>query len=432
MIASLVLLAQITMNLSAPQQTIDGFGAAGSIFGANGTPNEGSWSNFALDTLYNPFGSVALTIWRGGIANANSQTNSLWLDNNPGFQNIMVDCKRVLLRAPSTKIILAPWSPNAACKSGGSVLTGSFLSSCNTSWSTYLSGVVDEAINTGCVPYAVSMQNEPDFDSGGAQESCTWTSPQLVTFLKTLGPLLAAKTPSVRMMAPDVSQWSNLYTSSGGLAYLDNCTADSSCLAAVQIWATHQYPLAVAVAVPTTLSSRPLWQTEVSGQGGADDSIADGITWALKIHAALDTGGASAWVWWWGVTQHASQNDGLIDSDGVTIPKRTYVLGQFSKFVRPGMVKFGITGTPPANVSVTTYKDPVSNNIAIVAINNQASTSSLTVILDSTSKCKVVVPWLTDSSNNVAVQTPISLGAGKTFSFTLPLTSVTTFTCSGT
>lgn len=422
---------QVTMNLASPQQTIDGFGAALSIFGANGIPNEGAWSASTIDTLFNP-AKVGLNIARIGISNSDGGTGSHFEDNNPGFNNLLVDCLRILKLNPSVKVFASPWSANTACKSGGSLTTGSFLTACNSSWSTWMGDAVDIAKNSGCPLYAVSAQNEPDFDPAGTHEGMTFTAAAFTAWLKVLGPVLAAKSPPAPLlMAGESSQWSNAY--SPGTGYIDNCTGDSTCLAAVGIWAVHSYTPVGSATAPGTLSGKKLWMTEASDLNSVNDAMTGtggGLAAALWTHAGLVTGNASAWVAWWGVT-HNANNDGLIDNDGTTVTKRAWVLGNYARFVLPGMVRFGITGSPPTNVSVSTYKDPTSNNVAVVAINNQASTQALTVTLDSTSKCQVFTAWVTDPSNNIVAQTPVNI-VNHVISATLTASSVTTFTCNGT
>lgn len=429
-----LLLAQVTMNLASPQQTIDGFGAAGSIFGANGIPNEGGWSASTISTLYDP-SKIGLNILRIGIASSDAVgvgNVTHFEDNNPGFNNMMVDCVRILKLNPAVKVFATPWSANNACKSSGNLNTGTFLTACNSSWSTWIGDAADIAKNTGCPLYAVSAQNEPDFDPGGSHEGMTFTAAAFTAWLKVLGPVLAAKSPAPLLMAGESSQWINAYTATG-TGYIDNCTADPTCLSTVGIWAVHSYTPVGAATAPGTLSSKHLWMTEASDLNAVNDAMTGtggGLAAAIWTHNGLVTGGANAWVAWWGVT-HNSNNDGLIDNDGTTVTKRAYVLGQFARFVLPGMVRFPFTGSAPSNVSISMFKDPTSNNVAIVAINNQASTTSLTVILDSTSKVQVVTPWVTDPSNNIAGQSPINLSQ-HSFTVTLSASSVTTFVGNGT
>lgn len=136
-------------------------------------------------------------------------------------------------------------------------------------------------------------------------------------------------------------------------------------------------------------------------------------------------------VWLVGVSSQLNDDQGLLEI-GEVKTKRYYVYTNYTKFVRPGMVRYSLTGPPPANVSVSAFKDPVTNNVVLVAINNQASTSSLTVNLDPTSKCQVATQWLTDSgSHNLSQQSLIPIGAAKAVVATLVANSVTTFMCFG-
>ena len=50
-----------------------------------------------------------------------------------------------------------------------------------------------------------------------------------------------------------------------------------------------------------------------------------------------------------------------------------YVLGQYSRFVRPGYYRIGATNTGSALISA--YKDTNSGNFAIVAVNTNTSTT---------------------------------------------------------
>jgi len=70
----------------------------------------------------------------------------------------------------------------------------------------------------------------------------------------------------------------------------------------------------------------------------------DGISWAVKIHGYLADANVNAWVWWF-LTDMSRQGEGtdngaLTDING-NIPKRAYVSGQWSKFVRPGWSRIG-------------------------------------------------------------------------------------------
>lgn len=452
MIAALFILAQVTMNLASPQQTMDGFGTA-QWRGANGTFWGGQWTDAQVDLLYDCSKGICLNILRLGIASSDQPDEITgaamgvpFMDYAAGFNDSLLLARRVAIRQPNVKVIAEAWSAPAVCKSGASLNGGSFLTSCNSSWSASIVAAVT-AFNLSLKDlnvsiYGVGAQNEPDFDTGSAgYPGMTFTPAAMTTWAKVLCPAVHAVSPAPLCMVGDAAQWVNTF--SGGSDYVGNCTADGTCLAAVDVWTTHQYGTPIGnVVAPGTLNGKKLYMLEASNKDGvANDTMTGtggGIAWAIFIHNALVTGKASAWVAWRAVSESGLANDdGLIDfetTSGVgdgAISKRFYTLGNYSKFVKPGMIAFPFTGSPPTNVSISMFKHPATNDIAIPVINNQASTQAITVTLDATSKCRVVTPWVTDATHNLASVSLINVAANA-FTYTLTANSVTTFACNGT
>jgi glucuronoarabinoxylan endo-1,4-beta-xylanase len=170
--------------------------------------------------------------------------------------------------------------------------------------------------------------------------------------------------------------------------------------------------------------------TEMAGvkfwpEQGPSSDINDGVVVAGWIHSALVTGEVSAWVWWWYQAQGTNDNEGLLLQDG-TDTKRHYVLGNFSKFIRPGYVRVAVSGTPPSNVLLSAYSG--SNTVVVVAINSGTSTASVPISIAGGTAPSSCTPWLTSASANLASQTAVSVSGGS-FTASLPGPSVTTFVC---
>jgi O-glycosyl hydrolase len=128
---------------------------------------------------------------------------------------------------------------------------------------------------------------------------------------------------------------------------------------------------------------KPTWMTEIccyKGSGGVatsfganyDPTMTQGFWLADQIESDFTVAGDSAWYWWTALSpvlgcdpkadpacptkvNTKGFNDGLLYydqhgvADGVTkifTTKRFYVLGQFSKFVRPGAVRHDVTDLP--------------------------------------------------------------------------------------
>jgi glucuronoarabinoxylan endo-1,4-beta-xylanase len=233
----------------------------------------------------------------------------------------------------------------------------------------------------------------------------------MIAFIKVLAPKLAALSPRPKLIAPEASNWGALW------AYGDAILADNTASAYTDIVATHDY----TYTTPTHAAiSKPIWETEVSSFDGPSTDIGNGLTVAAWIHRALVTGQVSAWHYWWLIGQN-NDNEGLINIGNVPT-KRLYVLGNYSKFVRPGSNLVGVTGPVPAGVSVSAYFNPSTNGVVIVAINTNTSDTAIQFFVPGSHSS--ATPWVTSANDDLAPKSAISI-SGKRFSAMLAAQSVT-------
>jgi glucuronoarabinoxylan endo-1,4-beta-xylanase len=130
----------------------------------------------------------------------------------------------------------------------------------------------------------------------------------------------------------------------------------------------------------------------------------------------------NAWHWWTLMTDE-DDNGGLTDMHG-SPAKRMYILGNWSKFVRPGWHRIGANFS--ASIQVSAFKDPESRAFAIVAINTNRFPIAQTVSLQGFSTDSII-PWVTSNNLSLAPQVPVAVNGSK-FTYRLPASSVTTFT----
>jgi O-glycosyl hydrolase len=164
--------------------------------------------------------------------------------------------------------------------------------------------------------------------------------------------------------------------------------------------------------------------TEWSTAAWADSAaIADGLILARLVHMDLTSAGMSAFNYWW---TWGSGNGVLVVINGttVTVPKRLYALGQYSRFVRPGWVRVGTTVNPATNVYLSAFKNATGSQVAIVAVNTGASQVQLPLTVDS-GQFGTLTQYRTSSSENIA--NVGTLTAGPTVTATLTASSITTF-----
>ena len=387
-------------------QHIDGFGAS-SAWDGSWTTNQAdmyfstnSGTGTSIDGMTNfAFNGIGLSLLRSRIA--------------PDGTTVETDIMQ-MAQARGARVWSTPWSPPPIYKSTNSVNGGSFASSPANyqGYANQLAGyVASMKTNYGINLYAVSIQNEPDMET--TYESCLWTAQQFHDFVPCLAAALTnAGVTSTRIMFPEDANWNYDY----GLA--TTTMDDPSTAAQVGILAGHAYG---ASASPLNTYGKPLWETEVSTFDAFDGSVSNGLYWANQIHSFLTYAQVNAWHFWW-LIPYATDNESLVDTNGIPA-KRMYVLGQYSRFVRPGFYRIGAANN--GNTSISAYKDPNSGSFAIVAINNNSSDFVQTFDLNSFTTTNVT-PWITSGSLSLASQPAVGV-TNSTFVYTLPAMSVVTF-----
>ena len=188
-------------------------------------------------------------------------------------------------------------------------------------------------------------------------------------------------------------------------------------------------------AVDPTLA---FWQTEycvlettpLTRGRGRDSTIDAALYIAGIVHADLVHANASAWHWWLAVTPY-DYKDGLLymDRDSLTgtirDSKMLWALGHYSRFVRPGYVRVSTSGTVPAGVLLTAYKNPADGTVVVVAVNNNTAATPLSLYISGVVPCSIT-PWVTSATDNLVSKSPITVSDAR-FSATLGAQSVTTF-----
>src|SRR5262245_21635001 len=260
---------------------------------------------------------------------------------------------------------------------GGSLEPGS-----EAAYARYLAGVVKRIHDRDHVTLRyVSPMNEPDNSFGACgQEGMQVPVEQRALVVQELGKELARRAPYAKVIADETTADAILANEPPQWLAVPNTTRYLAAIA----HHTYDFPNdALRQRVPPIANSfgRPTWMTEIccyKGSGGVatsfgpqyDPTITQGLWLADQIYSDLIVAGDSAWYWWTAlssaigcdpkadpqcVTQVNGQgfNDGLLYYDqnaagdrraDVFTTKRFFVLGQFSRYVRPGAVRHDVRG----------------------------------------------------------------------------------------
>ena len=404
---------QCMLDWNRVYQRIDGFGAS-SAFSVN------TWTPALADMFFSTNTGIGLSLLR-------TQIQPPTTTNAVAFASTTEIGLMQLAHARGASIWSTPWSPPVFCKDSNTLNGGNYLGTGNDDinqlYAAELAGYVANLKQFANIPlYAISIQNEPDVST--TYPSCLWTGQQYHDFATNLfNALMASNVASTKILLPEGSSWNSDYSSTA--------MSDPNVAAEVGIIAEHNYDgpnfNTGSTASPAALPSygKSLWETEVSTGDAYDGGITNAIYWATRIHLFMTVAQANAWHYWWLIDQGAD-NQGLTDGSG-NPAKRMFALGNFSRFVRPGYYRIGVTNASGALISA--YQETNSGAFAIVAVNTNASiaisqTFTLTNFLLASS---TLTTWVTSISVNATnSQTPVAI-SGSSFTYTLPALSVVTF-----
>ena len=371
----------VTVDLSNTKQVIRGFGTS--------TAWKGALSDTDMNYLYKDMG---LSILR------------LRIDPNKSWSDELSNAKKA--EARGALVFATPWSPPASMKTNNNVVGGELKTSSYADYANYLKSYATYMSSNGAPLYAISLQNEPDWKCD--YESCSWTSSQFLNFLKNYGSLVG----STKIMMPE--------SCSFNFSLSDSVLNDPTASSYVSIIGGHLYGATIKNYDLAQAKGKEVWMTEYYENG---QTISDSLKTAKQIHDCLTVANMSAYIWWW----TNDDNMGFLNASHIP-QKRGYVVGQFSKFVRPGYYRVDATQNPQANIYVTAYKG--DGKTVIVAINQGSSAvaQSFTVKNGSISSFS---SWTTAGSSNIAAGANYDVSNG-TFTASLPAQSVTTFVGSTT
>ncbi len=178
-----------------------------------------------------------------------------------------------------------------------------------------------------------------------------------------------------------------------------------------------------------------IWQSEYCiMENGRDLGMDAALRMARIIHVDLTVVNASSWQWWNAVSNEDFKS-GLIytdykqpgDVETIYESKLLWVLGNYSRFIRPGMQRVELRGPQDLNgLLASAYLDPHSGRMVMVLVNLAGSPQAVLVRSPSSLRPEAApqffLPYTTSALENLAGGDKIDLN----HSFVVPSRSVVT------
>lgn len=455
-----------------PAQTIEGFGASGAWWTHDLVAFPPEERARVADLLFGPRG-IALSSFRyhigsGGAGVTDPARAPESFATRPGVYDWSRDGAGLtflrLARERRVPVLVGfAVSPPAFWTSNGKACGGRLLPGAEAPFAAYLADVVAHLREAeGIALTHVSPMNEPDHTMAPcAQEGAVVPVPQRATVVRELARALAARAPHARVIADESSHVAKQFLKEvrGWLA-----PDIARSLGAIAI---HMYdypdegPLRAAAAEGAR-AGRPVWMTELCCYDGAgfgpqfDPTMTSGLWLANTIWQGLARGNQTLFSWWLALSpatgcrpaaepacprtsNSRGWNDGLLYYDpefrrngnrSIYFTKRFWVMGNFSRFVRPGAVRHEVTGAPDG-VRVLAFA--MRRGWVVVAVNNVPAPVSLGLRLPPAEGRRLEVTGAFETSATrdlVPVRPPVLVPGAETLVAVLSPRSITTVTLS--
>jgi len=273
----------------------------------------------------------------------------------------------------------------------------------------------DFQANMGSPLSILSIQNEPNYKVD--YESAYWDGVNLRDFLNIVSARFPKKGVTLGknglgIMMPEFENF--------GVSYNDMIKPSIDSPAANSIIthiALHQYngaydstDKAGAKAFPDIAATgKRFWQTEVSGSGGQMPSgtgIDNALFYARMIHYDFTLSQTNAYLYWWLWRNGDKERNfpgglvNIVDGEKIVTSKRLYILGHFSRFIRPGWFRVESDTSPKYGVYASAYRNPKSKEIAVVLINDRGAANTLSLDLDG-AEFSDVSAWRTSANEDM-------------------------------
>ncbi len=375
--------AETTVYVNQTNQLIQGFGCA-TVFNP---PNTSALTGEEFDRLFGGGADqVGLNLLRIRIA-----SDDAWRATE------LNHAKAAIQRG--ARVFASPWSPPARMKTNNNIVGGKLIPDSAAAYAKYLNDFALYMQTNGAPLYAVSVQNEPDWEP--SYEGCVWTATEMRDFLKNQGSAITA----TRLMAPELVN--------NNQTYVNTILSDNGAVANLDIVGTHLYGGGMVENALARNNGLEVWMTEHLDTLTTWNAC---INTAIEIHDCFTKANFNAYVWWYGKRFY-----GLIGQDGA-ITKRGYVVSQFARFVKQGAVRISGTTNSRNDVLISAYKNGSKRIVVLINWGNYNVKQKIS-FQDAT--VGSFVPYTTSAAKNAVAGSAVT-AVSNSLVYTLPPGSITT------
>jgi len=412
----------ITLDVSASNQLIEGFGASGAWWAQDVGGWEDEKRNEVVRLLFDREKGIGLSVYRynlGGGDGLNIQdkwrraetfevakgeydwsrdANALWVlkaAKAAGVEEFVA-----FVNSPPARMTISGLTTGE--KDGKSNLRPEMYGE----FAQYMIDVVRHLRDQEGIPIGwISPINEPQWDWNykKGQEGAHYTPAEVAQMTKVLVEAIRSSGLDIKVSPLESGQWKQ------SEVYIDKLLGDPTLapaldhLAIHSYWSTRDDKARLVRYLAKYYPNTRLWMTEWTEMvSGRDTTMDSAMVLANTLYDDLTVGGVTSWQYWIAVSRY-DYRDGLIYVNlldhSIIETKRLWVMGNYSRFVRPGYTRID-AGSSLNTLQVTAYRAADKQQLVLV-INNTAAKASAVQLTGIPAEYKHVAVYETSADKNL-------------------------------
>ena len=329
---------------------------------------------------------------------------------------------------------------------------------CYDDFAEYLATVTQHFVDEGYNVTYIDPVNEPRFDWKDCQEGSPWENTNIAQLAKQLDKSVASRSLSTKILIPEASSWDLVYGSTGRASnqiyaffdrkspnYIGNLPSLAKVVAGHSYWTFRtntelksirekvrneaaKYFVEVIQSEWSMLDAAPETSAGFPASYEAATKMDIALYMGKIIHCDLCYGNMSGWSYWTAFsTERYSQKNrfylirmnatgdtgdesyGDIKKGGrLTVDKNLWVLGNYSRFIRPGYKRVALKGADDLNgLMGSSWLSPDEKTLVTVFVNmSQASKKVGITVADNA--IESMKAYLTDKNNSLKLQSSLN------------------------
>jgi glucosylceramidase len=391
----------ITVDPTTTYQTMTGFGASftdSSAWLVYNSPQR----NAIMTKLFDPTNGIGLSFLRQPIGASDFSTSLFSYDDVPSGQTdpnladfsiahdqsyILPILKQALSLNPQITVMATPWSAPGWMKTSGSMIGGTLQTADYQAFANYLVKFAQAYQASGVPISLMTAQNEPEYSPSNYPGS-TFTAAQEESFIADyLGPALAKSGVSTKILGYD-HNWNDTSFPETIVG-----SSDSGPYTVGTAWHCYSGDPSAQTTVHDAYPGKDTYFTECSGSQSSNpaNTFSDSLDWQTEN---LIIGATRNWaksVVTWNMALNPSGGPSMncttctaavtVDNSAGTASYNAeyYVLGQASKFVKPGATRIASNTFGSGNIEDVAFKNTDGSNALIVLNSDTANAHTFNV-----------------------------------------------------